>query len=217
MPQSPESSAAANNPRCGLRRWQSHIGSDCRASHLPRAAERNQPPSRHHVSRRKRHLEGGQAVHERRPLRHGRHLHHPAPRHRQGSSRALRGSSSGIPRATHASPRRRDASPPRANTDARVSTRPPASSRARRRPRHRRSRTRRQRLTLPRPSVRSPLVAQVRLQLGSTGGPFAVAGGIIKNEGFGALYTVRVPSPPHHSPQTTPRPCPPRSRSRSSR
>jgi hypothetical protein len=31
---------------------------------------------------------------------------------------------------------------------------------------------------------------QVRLQLGATGGPFGVAGGIIKNEGFGALYTV---------------------------
>ena len=31
--------------------------------------------------------------------------------------------------------------------------------------------------------------AQVRLQLGATGGPFSVASGIIKNEGFGALYT----------------------------
>jgi solute carrier family 25 oxoglutarate transporter 11 len=31
---------------------------------------------------------------------------------------------------------------------------------------------------------------QVRLQLGSTGGPFGVAAGIVKNEGFGALYTV---------------------------
>ena len=39
------------------------------------------------------------------------------------------------------------------------------------------------------PSKQSP--PQVRLQLGSTGGPFAVASGIIKNEGFGALYTVR--------------------------
>jgi hypothetical protein len=37
------------------------------------------------------------------------------------------------------------------------------------------------------PSKQSP--PQVRLQLGSTGGPFGVAAGIIKNEGFGALYT----------------------------
>ena len=31
---------------------------------------------------------------------------------------------------------------------------------------------------------------QVRLQLGATGGPFSVASGIIKQDGFGALYTV---------------------------
>ena len=30
---------------------------------------------------------------------------------------------------------------------------------------------------------------QVRLQLGATGGPFSVASSIIKNEGFGTLYT----------------------------
>lgn len=36
--------------------------------------------------------------------------------------------------------------------------------------------------------------AQVRLQLGATGGPMGVAAGIIKNDGFGALYTVRARS-----------------------
>ena len=32
-------------------------------------------------------------------------------------------------------------------------------------------------------------ILQVRLQLGSTGGPFGVAMNLIKNEGFGTLYT----------------------------
>jgi solute carrier family 25 (mitochondrial oxoglutarate transporter), member 11 len=32
-------------------------------------------------------------------------------------------------------------------------------------------------------------IVKVRLQLGATGGPFGVAAGIIKNDGFGALYT----------------------------
>ena len=35
-----------------------------------------------------------------------------------------------------------------------------------------------------------PMLFQVRLQLGATGGPFGVASGIIAKEGFGALYTV---------------------------
>ena len=34
-------------------------------------------------------------------------------------------------------------------------------------------------------------IVKVRLQLGATGGPLGVAGSIIKNEGFGTLYTVR--------------------------
>ena len=32
-------------------------------------------------------------------------------------------------------------------------------------------------------------IVKVRLQLGATGGPFGVAASIIKNEGFGTLYT----------------------------
>eukprot|EP00958_Prasinococcus_capsulatus_P019210 scaffold2348_cov341-Prasinococcus_capsulatus_cf.AAC.6 len=33
-------------------------------------------------------------------------------------------------------------------------------------------------------------IVKVRLQLGATGGPLGVAAGIIRNEGFGTLYTV---------------------------
>ena len=32
-------------------------------------------------------------------------------------------------------------------------------------------------------------IVKVRLQLGASGGPIGVAAGIIKNDGFGALYT----------------------------
>ena len=44
------------------------------------------------------------------------------------------------------------------------------------------------------PPSRSLSRPQVRLQLGATGGPFGVDAGIIKNDGFGALYTVRARS-----------------------
>ena len=44
------------------------------------------------------------------------------------------------------------------------------------------------------PPSRSPSRPQDRLRLGATGGPFGGAAGIIKNDGFGALYTVRARS-----------------------
>ena len=44
-------------------------------------------------------------------------------------------------------------------------------------------------LAYARTRARRSKTKQVRLQLGATGGPFSVASNIIKNEGFGTLYT----------------------------
>ena len=102
-----------------------------------------------------------------------------------GPARAPRGLAPGVRPATESAPPNAAALPPRRGTSSPpippnrqpTKPRPPASFLS----------------PLSEPSAASPPVfpSQVRLQLGSTGGPFAVAGGIIKNEGFGALYTVR--------------------------
>ena len=114
-----------------------------------------------------------------------------------GPARAPRGLAPGVRPATESAPPNAAALPPRRGTSSRRS--PPTANRTNP------ARRRRFPLTAGTLGRLPPFPSQVRLQLGSTGGPFAVAGGIIKNEGFGALYTVRARAGDDPTTHTPPR------------